>query len=69
VKALLPRTLTILSFVVTATQHVEYLCCLAANLACTKLPWSASVGAWTTFVTVAGNPVLPDFTSITGTED
>ena len=42
---------------------------MAANLSCTKLPWSASVGAWTTFVTVAGDLVLPNFTSITGTED
>ena len=48
---------------------MKYCCCLAANLSCTKLPWSASLGAWTTSVTVAGDPVLPTFTPVTGTQD
>lgn len=50
-------------------QVLECVCCLAANLSCTKLPWSASVGAWTTLIPVTRHPVLPSFAPITGAED
>lgn len=59
----------VLSFVPTEDTALEHFCCLAANLSCTKLPWSASAGVWTTQATVASNPVFPNLTPITGAED